>query len=140
MPSGKYLSKSIWVVHLQFVVLQATSKLKLKIAFNYSTTETEIGLLNGEKLYRKIINGKINSNISQSFAHNISNIKTGLIIGGYLDGDDGFQYSLALDSHFVEAYIDTTNINIKKAGASNYQNNNIHFIIEYTKTTDTATN
>jgi len=108
----------------------------LKNANTYSTTETEIGLLNGEKLYRKIIDGKFNSNISQSFVHNVTNIKTALITGAYLDGDDGFQYTLNLDSHFVEAYIDTTNINIKKAAASNYQNNNVHFIIEYTKTTN----
>ena len=63
-------------------------------------------------------------------------VENALITGAYLDGDDGFQYTLNIDSHFVEAYIDTTNINIKKAVASNYQNNNVHFIIEYTKTTN----
>ena len=100
----------------------------------YSLDEKEIGTwINGKKLYRKIIQGTLNYTITQSFEHNVNNLETGLLTGSYLKAGNGNTYTLFLDSHLVESYVDSTNIYIKKSSASNYHDCKIYFILEYTK-------
>lgn len=120
---------------------------------NYSTDEVKIGeWIDGKPIYRKIIQKDVTlqSGTSISVNHNIANIDKGLNIYGYFkngDYDTPLPYVNAVNVGYcinmVFCKSDSVNndsIQIQMGSlASNFGTKTFTIVLEYTKTTDTAT-
>lgn len=136
------LSKGVW---LMVKFKDRVDFARLSIGSNeiypniYSTTETIIGIDNGELRYRKVIDfGSLpTANITKSVAHNITNLSEvkKIEIIGY-DGTNWFPIPFsAVNSMYggtnASVRVDTTNINI--ASTSNWSSFTAKVTLEYTK-------
>ena len=119
---------------------------------NYSTNETQIGYwIDGKPLYRKVVPytatsviGASGSQTDINIAHNISNIKTCVKSSGilYYPGNEGIvkplpqiSGSTTVNSSTIIREVNSTNI-ILRITNDTWSSPIIHFILEYTKTTD----
>ena len=101
----------------------------------YSSTETVIGKwINNKPVYRKVINSYGTTGDNVALPHNINYFKQ-LVNYCLVAGDSGLSY--VSNNTIYDLWIntvDTTNINMKIAGA--YNNWQIYIILEYIKTRD----
>ena len=104
----------------------------------YSTTEKKIGKwIDGKPLYGKIINCG-SSRVSESIAHNISNIKQICFLNAFMTDSSGNSYPLMWfnnfnEKNYIKVYATKTHVS---KDANNGWNFTVYTFMTYTKETD----
>lgn len=106
---------------------------KFKEISTYSTEEKVIGKwIDGKTLYRKTITHTITTNNQETIPHNINNLQDFINISGNFKNN--YNYYMPISA--IEIFGEVTNIYVKSINYTGICN----IILEYTKTTDSATN
>lgn len=103
----------------------------------HSTGETVIGTwVDGKPIYRKSFDGTTAS--GEGLGVFLPNLDKCLKITGFVKGNDGNYASIPgyFGSNFISVYVMGSNKQVCAYKSANYAGCQIHFAIEYTKTTD----
>jgi len=114
---------------------------------DYSTTEVKTNKIwvNGKPVYRKVLHfTNVVRGYSGRLSHNISNLDEVIEIGGYVKITDGYNpVARVVCDNITGAGFGVLNVTTQYVatlvGSSFPTTNDVYIILEYTKTTDTAT-